>query len=83
MARPKGAKDIFPRVTRKQLEMWPDASQFVFEDWVLELLTRKLVKPRHQPKFQWQSPDGEIKIMCKANAHRHHPDWILIGPVES
>lgn len=38
MARPKGAKNIFPIVTKKQLEMWPDASQFVFDDWVFELL---------------------------------------------
>ena len=34
----KGAKDIFPRVTKKQLEAWPDSSQFIFDDWVLELL---------------------------------------------
>lgn len=39
MAGPKGAKDIFPRVTKKQLEAWPEASQFVFDDWVLELLS--------------------------------------------
>lgn len=38
MARPKGAKNIGPRPTKKQLEMWPDASQFEFDDWVLELL---------------------------------------------
>lgn len=38
MARPKGAKDIGPRPTKRQLEAWPDASQFEFEDWVKELL---------------------------------------------
>lgn len=45
MARPKGVKDIFPRVTKKQLAAWLDASQFVFDDWVLELLSELPEEP--------------------------------------
>lgn len=33
-----------------------------------------------KPKYYWKTPDGEIKIMDKSNAHHHHPDWVLIGP---
>lgn len=36
-----------------------------------------------QQKFYWQTLAGETKIMDKANAHRFHPDWTLIGPVEN
>ena len=35
-----------------------------------------------QKKFKYQTPSGEIKIMDKGNANKHHSDWILIGPVE-
>lgn len=29
--------------------------------------------------YMWELPTGEIKFMDKANAHKHHPDWIKIG----
>lgn len=31
-----------------------------------------------QPKYQWLTPNGIIRIMDMSNAHRHHPDWKLI-----
>ena len=31
-----------------------------------------------QLKYKWLTPSGEIRIMDKSNAGRHHPDWILI-----
>ena len=36
-----------------------------------------------QQKFYWQTLEGEIKIMDIGNAHRYHPDWTLIGPIEN
>ena len=30
------------------------------------------------PKYNWLTPLGEIRIMDKSNAHKHHPDWKLI-----
>lgn len=38
MARPKRAKDIGPRPTKKQIKAWPEYSQFESDDWVKELL---------------------------------------------
>ena len=29
--------------------------------------------------FKWLTPTGEIKIMNRSNAGKHHPDWIKIG----
>lgn len=40
---------------------------------------QKLRKPKR--KYKWLTPTGEIRIMGMANAHKHHPDWILIGEV--
>ena len=37
---------------------------------------QKLRKPKS--KYKWLTPTGEIRIMNMANAHKHHPDWILI-----
>ena len=34
-----------------------------------------------QPKYKWLTPDGEIKIMDKSNAHHYHKDWKLIEQV--
>lgn len=31
-----------------------------------------------QPKYKWETPSGEIRIMDMANAYKHHPDWKLI-----
>jgi hypothetical protein len=77
MARPKGAKDIGPRPTKKQLEAWPEASQFVFDDWVLELLAElpkddeEVYKdiPRHEGVG---APGNPIKIgeVIDSNAFR-------------
>lgn len=33
-------------------------------------------------KYKWQTPEGEIRIMCTGNVKRWHPDWVLIGPAE-
>lgn len=55
------------------------------------LETRKLQSEKHkgktpwnkngQPKYKWLTPDGEIKIMDKSNAHHYHKDWKLIEQV--
>jgi len=34
-------------------------------------------KGKTQPKFQWLTPAGEIKIMSISQVHRYHPDWVL------
>lgn len=39
-------------------------------------------KGKPKKKFYWKTHDGDIKIMAKANVISHHPDWVLIGPVE-
>ena len=31
-----------------------------------------------KPKYNWLTPNGEIKIMDVGNAKLHHPDWKLI-----
>ena len=38
-------------------------------------------KGKTKPKYKWLTPDGEIEIMDKFNAHRCHPDWKLIEQV--
>ena len=43
----------------------------------------KGLKGNPQKKFYWQTPDGEVKIMAKANAMQFHPDWVLVGEVET
>ena len=35
-------------------------------------------KPHPQPKYKWITPNGEIRIMDKANVTHYHKDWILI-----
>ena len=39
----------------------------------------KMRKPKR--KYKWLTPSGEIKKMTKANVHRWHPDWTIIGEV--
>ena len=29
-------------------------------------------------KFKWMTPQGEIRVMCKQQVMRYHPDWKLI-----
>lgn len=43
---------------------------------IRDKISKALSVPKR--KFKWRTPDGEIKIMDKANAHRHHSDWTLI-----
>lgn len=67
MARPKGAKDIGPMPTKKQMKAWPDASQFVFDDLVLELLAELPEEPEEtvyvmKPKTGSGRPGNPIKI---------------------
>lgn len=38
-------------------------------------------KGKPKPKYKWLTPEGEIRIMDKLNAHRCHPDWKLIEQV--
>lgn len=38
-------------------------------------------KDKPKLKYKWLTPTGEIRIMNIANAHKHHPDWIIIGEV--
>lgn len=33
-------------------------------------------KGKKRLKYKWLTPEGEIKIMTKFNAHMHHPEWI-------
>ena len=42
----------------------------------------KAYKNKPKKKFYWKTTDGKIVVMSKQNASKHHPDWILIGPVE-
>lgn len=44
---------------------------------------RDIHKGKPKQKFYWQTTDGKIIVMSKANAANHHPDWTIIGPVES
>ena len=37
------------------------------------------LKGKPQKKFYWQTNEGEIKEMDKANAMRYHKDWILLN----
>ena len=34
-----------------------------------------------KPKYKWETPNGEIRIMDIGNANRFHRDWKLIGEV--
>lgn len=44
-----------------------------------EEVKRKISETKkNTPKPKWLTPSGEIRIMDKSNAGRHHPDWILI-----
>lgn len=41
-----------------------------------EEVKRKISETKkNTPKPKWFTPDGEIKIMDKSNAGKHHPDW--------
>lgn len=44
-----------------------------------EEVKRKISETKkNTPKPKWLTPQGQIRIMDKSNAGRHHPDWILI-----
>lgn len=64
--------------------------QLKTEEWKIKIgignkgKTKGRIAPNkgvQQPKYKWETPTGEIRIMDMANAHKHHPDWILIGEV--
>ena len=41
---------------------------------------KKGIRYVKKQQYYWLTPNDEIKIMDKTNAHRHHSDWVLIGP---
>lgn len=43
---------------------------------------REANKDVPKPLFKWQTPEGDIKIMGKANATYWHPNWKFLGPIE-
>ena len=39
-----------------------------------------ILKMKHpHKKYNWLTPSGEIKIMCKEHVAKYHKDWILIA----
>lgn len=70
----KGKKNIYSQETLNKMSNSRKGKHYP------KLSEAKKGQPSHnknvsQPKYKWETPTGEIRIMDMANAHKHHPDW--------